>query len=173
MMLAIEPKNKSEHSYSIGEKVFKGRVNQHQTLIKKRPEEIYRILIDPDQFKKWGPIDQMSMERETPGEFCVGTQSHFKLNFRIQPEWDSEVIHLETNRQIVSRFLNGIFEGGIEVWDLEKTESGTEVTHTLVYKIHRWIYKVGWFFLGGEKKHNKLTEIALFRLKSLLEGTSS
>jgi hypothetical protein len=113
------------------------------------------------------------MERVTPGEFRVGSQCHFKLNFRIQPEWNSEVIHLEKNRQIASRFLNGIFEGGIEVWDLKKMESGTEMTHTLVYKIHRWIYKVGWFLLGGEKKHDELTELALFRLKSLLEGTSS
>jgi uncharacterized membrane protein len=91
---------------------------------------------------------------------------------RIQPEWDSEVIHLETNRQIVSQFLNGIFEGGIEIWDLKKMESGTEVTHTLVYKINRWIYKVGWYVLGGEKKHDELTELALLRLKSLLEGNT-
>lgn len=171
-MFTIELKNKSEQSYSIGEKVFKGRVNQHRTLIKKGPEEIYHILIDPEQFKEWGPIDQISMERVTSGEFRVGTKSHFKLQFRIQPEWDSEVIHFEMNRQIISKFLNGIFQGGIEIWDLEKTESGTEVTHTLVCKINRWIYKVGWFLLGGEKKHDELTEIALFRLKSLLEGTS-
>jgi len=53
---------------------------------------------------------------------------------------------------------------------LKKKESETEVTHTLVYKIHRWIYKVGWFLLGGEKKHDELTELALHRLKNLLEG---
>ena len=170
--MAVKWFKRSEVSYFIGEKVFKGRANQHRTLIKKEPEEIYRILTDPDQFKKWGPIDQISMGRVTSGEFRVGTKSHFKLRFRIQPEWDSEVVHLETNRQIVSQFLNGIFQGGIEVWDLKKRESGTEVTHTLVYKIHRWIYKVGWFLLGGEKKHDELTEIALFRLKSLLEGNT-
>jgi ribosome-associated toxin RatA of RatAB toxin-antitoxin module len=164
--------SRSEITYHIDQKTYQGKVNQHRTLIKKRPEEIYHIIIDPNQFKKWGPIDQISMERLTSGEFRVGTKSHFKLQFRIQPEWDSELIHLETDRQIVSRFLNGIFEGGIEVWDLKKTESGTEVTHTLVYKIHRWIYKVGWFLLGGEKKHDELTELALLRLKSLLEGNA-
>ena len=58
---------------------------------------------------------------------------------RIQPEWDSEVIHLERDRQIISQFQSGIFEGGIEIWDLKKMNSGTEVTHTLVYKINRWI----------------------------------
>jgi hypothetical protein len=83
------------------------------------------------------------------------------------------VIHLEKNRQIISQFLNGIFEGGIEIWDLKKMESGTEVTHTLVYQIKRMIYRIGWFLLGGEKKHDELTEFALSRLKSLLEGTSS
>jgi hypothetical protein len=79
------------------------------------------------------------------------------------------VIHLEKNRQIISQFLNGIFEGGIEIWDLKKMESGTEVTHTLVYQIRRWIYKIGWFLLGGKKKHDELTEVALSSLKSLLE----
>jgi uncharacterized protein YndB with AHSA1/START domain len=159
-------------SYLIGETVFQGWVNQHRILIEKEPEEISRILVDPDQFEKWGPIDQISMERVTPGEFRVGTQSHFKLRFRIQPEWDSEVIHFEKSRQIISQFLNGIFQGGVEIWDLKKTESGTEVTHTLVYKIRRWIYKVGWTLLGGEKKHDELTEIALSRLKALSEGNA-
>jgi uncharacterized protein YndB with AHSA1/START domain len=168
-MYAIGFKNKSEASYSIGEKCFKGVVNQHRTFIRREPEEIYRLLVDPDQMKQWCPVEQISVERVTPGEFRVGTRSHFKLTFRIQPEWDSEVIHLEGNRQIVSQFLNGIFEGGIEIWDLRKTESGTEVTHTLVYEIKRMIYRMGWLLLGGERKHNKLTEIALLRLKSLLE----
>lgn len=156
-------------SYFIGEKVYKGKVNQHRTLIRREPEEIFHILTDPDQLKRWCPLEQISVEIVTPGEFRVGTRFRFKLQFRIQPEWDSEVIHLERKRQIVSQFLDGIFEGGIEIWDLKKTDSGTEVIHTLVYQIHRWIYKVGWFLLGGEKKHDELTELALSRLKSLVE----
>jgi uncharacterized protein YndB with AHSA1/START domain len=161
-----------ETIYFIGEDSYRGKVNQHQTMIKKEPDAIYRLLTDPDQLKRWCPVEQISMERVTSGEFRVGTRFHFKLQFRIQPEWDSEVIHLERNRQIVSRFLNGVFEGGIEIWDFKKMGSGTEVTHTLIYKIHRWIYKVGWFLLGGEKKHDELTEVALSRLKSLLEEST-
>ena len=172
-MRVAELSKKSIISYTIGKKVFQGRVNQHRTLIQTKPEKIYRLLIDPYQMKQWCPVEQISVERITPGEFRLGTRFHFKLRFRIQPEWDSEVIHLEKNRQIVSQFLNGIFEGGIEIWNLKKTEAGAEVTHTLVYQIRRWIYKVGWFLLGGEKKHNELTELALSRLKYLLEGTWS
>ncbi len=168
--VGLEMKNGSEASYAIGDRVVNGRVNQHRTLIQKRPEEIYRVLIDPEQMKRWCPVEQISVERVTSGEFRVGTKSHFKLRFRIEPEWDTEVIHLETNRQIASQFLNGIFQGGVEIWDLKKVGSGTEVTHTLIYKIHRWIYKAGWTLLGGEKKHDELTEIALSRLKNLLEG---
>jgi len=164
-MLKIE----SGATYIIGGKIYRGKMNQHRTLIQKEPEEIYKILIDPEQMKRWCPIEPISVERITPGEFRVGIRSHFKLNFRIQPEWDSEVVYLERNQQIISRFINGIFEGGIEIWDLKKTESGTEVAHTLVYQIKRWIYKVGWSLLGGEKKHNELTELVLSRLKSLLE----
>ena len=171
-MFAIEFKKKLEASYSFGEKVYKGRANQHHVLIKKEPEEVYRILVDPEQIKRWCPVEQISVEIVTPGEFRMGTRFHFKLRFRIQPEWDSEVIHLERNQQIISQFLNGIFEGGIEIWDLKKVESGTEVTHTLVYQIKRMIYRIGWFLLGGEKKHDELTELALFRLKSLLEKST-
>ncbi len=163
---------RAETIYSIGERIYQGKRNQHQTIIKREPKEIYNVLIDPDQMKRWCPIEQISVESDTRGEFRLGTRSHFKLQFRIQPEWDTEVIHLERNRQIISQFLNGIFEGGIEMWGLEKVESGTEVTHTLVYKIHRWIYKLGWFLMGGEKKHDELTELALFRLKSHLEGNA-
>ena len=159
-------------SYFVGEKIYKGKLNQHQALILKEPEEIYRALTDPEQMKRWCPVEQISVEKVTQGEYRVGTRLHFKLRFRIQPEWDAEMIHLERNRQIISQFLNGIFEGGIEIWDLKKMESGTEVTHTLVYQIRRWIYKVGWFLLGGEKKHDELTELALLRLKSLLEGNT-
>lgn len=145
-------------------------MNQHRILIQKKPEEIYPLLVEPGQIKRWCPVEQISVERVTCGEFSVGTKTHFKLRYRIQPEWDSEVIHLEVHRQIVSQFLNGIFQDGIEIWDLRKMGSGTEVTHTLVYQIHRLIYKLGWFLLGGQKKHNELTKVALFRLKSLLEG---
>lgn len=163
-------RRKSEASYSIGNQCYRGRVSRHQTLIKREPEGIYNVLTDPDRLKQWAPFEEITVEKITAGEFGIGTRLHFKLQFKIEPEWDSEVIHLEKNRQIVYQFLNGIFDGGMEVWDLKKTESGTEVTHTLVYKIDRWTYKIGWYLLGGVKKHDELTETALHRLKSLLES---
>lgn len=166
-------KKGSEATYTFEEKSYRGKVNQHRILIRKEPKAIFAILTDPDQLKRWCPIEQMSVEKVTPGAFQVGTKLHFKLRFRIQPEWDSRVIYVKPPHQIVSQFLNGIFESGIEIWDLKKTESGTEVTHSLVYQIKRWIYKTGWFLLGGEKKHDELTELALSRLKSLLEKGSS
>jgi len=162
---------KREEVISIGDHPFRGRVNQHRILIRREPEPIYNLLTDFSQFKHWVPVEEMTVERITPGEFCVGTKFHFKLRFRIGPEWNSEVILLERPHRIAYRFLNGIFEDGIEIWDLKKNELGTEVTHTLLYQIKRWIYQMGWSLLGGEKKHNELTEIALHRLKSYLEVT--
>lgn len=156
-------------TFTLGRKSYRGKVNQHRILIGTEPEVIFDTLTDWDQFKRWGPIEQMSVEKVTPGVFQIGTRLHFILRFRIQPEWDSEVIGLERPHQIVNQFLNGIFEGGIEIWDLKRKERGTEVTHTLLYRIQRWVYKMGWFLLGGEKKHDELTETTLSRLKSLLE----
>jgi len=156
-------------SYLLGEKIYRGSVNQHKVLVRTEPEKIYAILSELDQWRKWVPLDQISVEKVTAGEFRVGTRLHFKLRFRIQPEWDTEVIHLAKDRQIIFQFLNGIFEGGIEIWNLKKMDMETEVMHTLLYQIHRRIYKIGWVLLGGEKKHNELTELALGRLKTLLE----
>lgn len=160
---------KRENFISIGDQLFKGRTNKHRIIIHREPEAIYDLLTDFNQFKHWVPSQEITIEKMTPGEFCVGTKFRFKLQFRIGPEWDSEVILLERPYRIVYRFLNGIFEGGIEIWDLKNNEFGSEVTHTLLYQIKRWIYRIGWSFLGGEKKHNELTETALGRLKSLLE----
>jgi uncharacterized protein YndB with AHSA1/START domain len=159
-----------EETYSIEGKGYTGRANRHLIMIKREPEAIYKILTNPYQMKEWVPFEQIRVEKATVGEFDLGTRLRFRLNFRIQPEWDVEVVHLEKPKQIVNQFLNGIFGGGIEIWDLKKTDSGTEVAHTLVYKIHRWIYRIGWYLLGGERKHNELTELALSRLKALLEG---
>jgi ribosome-associated toxin RatA of RatAB toxin-antitoxin module len=166
-------RKRAEGSLTIGDQLFIGRINQHRILIQSEPEAIYDFLTNFNQFKRWCPIEQISVEKVTPGEFQVETRLHFKLRFRIQPEWDSKVIYLKRPNRIVYQFLNGIFEGGIEIWDLEKEEIGTEVTHSLLYQIHKWIYKIGWFFWGGEKKHNELTETALSRLKSLLEGANT
>lgn len=147
----------------------RGRINQHQILIQREPEVVYDLLTDLNQFKRCVPVEELSIEGMDLGEFRLGVRYHFRLQFRCRPEWDTEVIFLERPRQIVYQFLNGIFEGGVEIWDLKKIESGTLVTHTLLYQIKRWVYKMGWFLLGGEKKHNELTETTLKRLKSLLE----
>ncbi len=166
-------KKRVKKSITNGNHSFEGYVNQHRVLIQKEPLVIYEVLTDFNQFRHWVPLHEISVEKMSSGGFGLGTRFRFKLRFRIQPEWETEVIHLERGKQIVYRFLNGIFEGGIEIWDLKKNQLGTEVTHTLLYQIKRWSYRMGWFLLGGERKHNELTEVALHRLKSLLEEKPS
>lgn len=167
---SLSGRKRKKGSIVIGNQIFTGRINQHRKTIRREPEAIYNALTDFNQFKQLVPMEEISIERTTPGEFHLGTRHRFTLRFRIQLEWETEVIHFERNRRIVSRFLNGIFEGGVEAWDLIEMDSEIEVVHTLVYQIKRWIYRVGWFLLGGEKKHNELTELTLSRIKSLLEG---
>lgn len=147
-------------------------MNQHRIIIQREPEEIYNVLTNFEQFSHWIPVEEIRIEKKERGPLRIGSTLHFKLKFRIEPEWDTEVILLERPSRIAYRFINGIFEGGMELWELRKRDHGTEVIHTLYYKIKRWIYKIGWTLLGGEKKHNELTETALHRLKFLLEGTS-
>lgn len=152
---------------------LRGKTNQHRIIIQKEPEMVYHVLTYFDNYKYWIPTEEMIVEKITPGPLHIGSVLHFKLKFRIEPEWDTEVVLLERPSRIVYRFLNGIFEGGMECWELNKKDQGTEVTHTLYYQIKKWIHKIGWTLLGGEKKHNELTETALKRLKFMVEGISS
>jgi hypothetical protein len=79
---------------------------------------------------------------------------------------------MEEDSQIINRFVDGIFDGGVEIWQIREVEEGAELSHTLIYRINGLIFRIGWALLGGKAKHDELTEEALGNLKRIVEGRS-
>jgi uncharacterized protein YndB with AHSA1/START domain len=161
------------HPSPWGEGVFPGRANRHAVTIEAKPERVYQALVDFSEVKRWCPQEKILVEKITPGKFCLGTKIRYRLNYRVNPTWHSVVVGMEENRRIINRFTDGIFEGSFEIWQLRETGQGTELSHTLIYRINKLILRIGWIFLGGEAKHNELTEEALNNLKRILEEKSA
>lgn len=160
------------HTHAIGDKVYRGRINRHTVIIKTRPHEVYQVLVDFHEMQRWCPQKKIVVEKITPGKVGPGTKMRYRLNYHINPTWHSVVVDIEEPSRIINRFEDGIFEGGIEIWRLKEVEEGVELSHTLIYRINRLIFRIGWIFLGGEAKHNELTEEALDNLKRIVEGRS-
>jgi len=160
------------HAHTIGNNVYTGRINRHTVIIKGRPQEVYQVLVDSQEMQRWCPREKISVEKITQGNFGPGTKMRYRLHYRINPTWHSVVTDIEEDSQIINRFVDGIFGGSVEVWRLEEGEHGTELHHTLIYRINKLILRLGWIFLGGEAKHNELTEEALGNLKRIVEEKS-
>jgi uncharacterized protein YndB with AHSA1/START domain len=162
----------NSRSSTIGARVYEGRVNRHVVTIKADPSQVYRALVDFSEMQRWCPREKITVEKITAGKLGPGTRMRYRLNYRINPIWHSIVVDMEENRRIINRFVDGIFEGSVEVWQLEEVERETELSHTLIYRINKLILRLGWIFLGGQAKHNELTEEALHNLKTMVEGKS-
>lgn len=159
-------------SVTLGDRVYTGRVNRHTVMIKARPHDVYQVLVDPREMQRWCPQDKILVEKITPGDLGPGTTMQYRLKYRINPTWHSVVVDMEEDSRIINRFVDGIFEGGVESWQIKEVEEGAELSHTLIYRINGLIFKIGWALLGGKAKHDELTEEALGNLKRIVEGRS-
>jgi hypothetical protein len=162
----------NSHTHAIGDKVYRGRINRHTVVIKTRPQEVYQVLVDFHEMQRWCPQEKIVVEKITPGKIGPGTKMRYRLNYRINPTWHSVVVDMKEHSRIINRFADGIFEGGIEVWRIKEVGEGVELSHTLIYRINRLIFRIGWIFLGGEAMHNELTKEALDNLKRIVERRS-
>ena len=157
------------HSCAVGDRVITGRINRHTVIIKARPHEVYHILIDIREMQRCCPQDKLSVEKVSPGRLSVGTKMRYHLNYRINPTWESVVVDMEENSRIINQFVDGFFKGSFEIWQLKKLKTGTELSHMLIYRIKRFIFRIGWMFFRGEAKHNELTTLALDNIKRFVE----
>lgn len=144
---------------------YQGQVNEHHTLIKASPSQVFAVLTDFDRFVRLIPNDRVELSKVTPGPYQVGTTIRAETMYKIKLSWESKVVNLEEGRLLVLQFQNGPFRGGYEVWELRPQGSCTRVSHTFVYDISNFLYRLIWVFKRGEKKHNTLTEVTLLNLK--------
>jgi uncharacterized protein YndB with AHSA1/START domain len=171
--LRLSPRfGETAHSLTLGDEVYTGRVNRHTVMIKARPRDVYQVLVDSKKMHWWCPQDKILVEKITPGDLGPGTKMRYRLKYRINPTWHSVVVHMEEDSRIINRFVDGIFEGGVEIWQIKEMGEGAELSHTLIYRINGLIFKIEWILLGGKAKHDELTEEALGNLKRIVEGRS-
>jgi hypothetical protein len=101
--------------------------------------------------------EKLAVEKITSGKSSVGTKMRYRFNHRINPTWHSVVVDIKEDSKIINRFVDGILEGSVVIWQLKEVEEGVELSHILISRINRLIFRIGWIFLGGEAKHNELT----------------
>jgi len=144
---------------------YRGQVNEHHTLIQAPPSRVFQILTDFDRFVTLIPSDRVQLRKLTPGPYHVGTAIRTETIYKIRLSWDSQVVQIQKDHLLVMQFQNGPFKGGYGVWELKATGSCTRVSHTLVYNISNFFYRLVWLLKQGERKHNTLTEVTLLNLK--------
>jgi ribosome-associated toxin RatA of RatAB toxin-antitoxin module len=144
---------------------YQGQVNEHHTFIQAPPSRVFDVITDFDRFVTLIPSDRVQLRKVTPGPYQVGTAIRAETIYKIKLIWDSQVVQIQKDRFLVLQFHSGPFRGGYEVWELKAKGSCTRVSHTLVYNISNFFYRLVWLLKQGERKHNTLTEVTLLNLK--------
>jgi hypothetical protein len=95
---------------------YQGQVNEHHTLIKASPSQVFAVLTDFDRFVRLIPTDRVELSKVTPGPYQVGTTIRAETVYKIKLGWHSKVVNLEKDRAAVPRrALPGWLRGvGIE-----------------------------------------------------------
>jgi ribosome-associated toxin RatA of RatAB toxin-antitoxin module len=144
---------------------YQGQVNEHHTLVRAQPSQVFAVLTDFDRFVTLIPTDRVELSKVTPGPYQVGTTIRAETAYKIKLRWHSKVVQMEKDSLLVLQFQDGPFRDGYEVWELRPQGNCTRVSHTFVYNISNLLYRLVWVFKRGEKKHNTLTEVTLLNLK--------
>jgi ribosome-associated toxin RatA of RatAB toxin-antitoxin module len=144
---------------------YQGQVNEHHIIIQAPPSRVFDVLTDFDRFVSLIPSNRVRLKKMTPGPYQVGTTIRAETIYKIKLNWDSKVVQLQKDRSLVLQFQSGPFRGGYEVWQLEVAGSCTRVSHTLIYNISNFFYRLVWLMKQGEKKHDTLTDVTLLNLK--------
>ena len=150
---------------------FEGKVNQHKKVIKAKQETIFTMITDIDIFKTLYPTGFIEVSQASSDYLTIGTLRNTQTKYIVNLNWDSKVIELIENKKIVLQFLNGIFQNGYEIWELEVRDGNTEVRHTILYNIHGFFYSLVWSLKKGENRHDYLVEETLNSLKRKAEAT--
>ena len=87
---------------------YQGQVNEHHTLIRASPSQVFAVLTDFDRFVRLIPTDRVELSKVTPGPYQVGTTIRAETMYKLKLGWDSQVVHLEKDRLLVLQFQDAI-----------------------------------------------------------------
>lgn len=150
---------------------FPGEANQHTRVVNASPERIFQILVDEDRFPAITP-PYTEVSFDTPAPYGVGTRLKIEINHLLNFTWHTQVEEMVPNRRIQLAFLDGLFKGGTEVWELEPQGEQTLVIQTIIVQPEGWLRRFIWDF-KARNRHNAITEQALDNLKYLSETLES
>ena len=149
---------------------YQGWTNEHHITIDAAPKQVFSILTDFDRFPRLVPSDRIRVSKETSGPYGIGTVIRTQTGYKIKVSWTTKVVDLEDCRRIVLQFQEGMFRGGYEIWDLQPDGERTRVSHTILFNLSNFVYRVLWVVKDVESKHNILVEATLQNLKRASEA---
>lgn len=147
---------------------YHGETNQHKRLIAAPPDQIFGILTSQCAFTQLVPeYTYVTFDTDTYG---IGTRLTVKIDHLLKFTWHTQVKEVVPNQRIRLEFLDGLFKGGAEIWELEPREGKTLVMQTIVVEPRGWIRRFIWNF-KARNRHNAMTEKFLDGLKAMAESS--
>lgn len=147
---------------------YDGEINQHTRLINAPPEVIFSLLTNPDEFTALAPKFTM-VSFDTPPPYKVGTRLKININHLLKFTWHTQVRELVPNRKARLEFLDGLFAGGTEIWELEPEGDATRVIQTIIVSPKGFSKTFIWN-LKARNRHNQMTEKFLDNLRARAES---
>jgi carbon monoxide dehydrogenase subunit G len=146
---------------------YQGEINQHSRLIRTERGRVFQVLTDEEAFSALSP-DGTIVTYETPAPYEVGTIVKTRIEHIVKLSWHSRVQEVVQDRRIRLQFMDGLFAGGTEIWELDTTGECTRVTHTIIVQPEGFLRKLAWN-VKVRGKHDRMTEAFLDNMKSALE----
>ena len=140
----------------------KGEINHHVRLIKADPNQVFQILTLEKTFGELCPKGTV-VTHESPLPFREGSLVKTKIDNLFDLEWNSRVEEIIADRRIRLKFLEGFFSGGTEIWELEKVDQYSRISHTIVFQPDGFIKRMAWL-LKVRTKHDDMVEVFLDNL---------
>jgi ribosome-associated toxin RatA of RatAB toxin-antitoxin module len=145
---------------------YHGETNQHKRLIAAPPDQIFDILTSQSTFVQLVPeYTHVTFDTDNYG---VGTRLTVKIDHLLKFMWHTRVKEVVPNKRIRLEFLDGLFKGGAEIWELEPQEGKTLVLQTIVVEPRGWIRQFIWNFKARER-HDAMVKKFLDGLKAMAE----
>ncbi len=147
---------------------YDGEINQHTRLINAPPEVIFSLLTNPEEFTALAPkFTRVSFD--TPPPYQVGTRLKININHLLKFTWHTQVRELVPNRKARLEFLDGLFAGGTEIWELEPQGEATRVIQTIIVSPKGFPKAFIWN-LKARNRHNQMAEKFLDNLRARAES---
>jgi ribosome-associated toxin RatA of RatAB toxin-antitoxin module len=146
---------------------YGGEINQHLRFIRADRSRLFQILTHEDAFREICPQGTI-IHHKSPLPYQRGTLVQTRIEHIFKLSWNSRVEEFIPGEKIRLKFLDGFFDGGTELWEMEAAGEGTKIKHTIIFQPKGVLRKLAWY-LKVRLKHDKMLEALLENLKAKAE----